>query len=64
MNRKQIYIMMSAHIIVQLAYNLITEFTYSWLNDILPGVVIASTILLIIEIILAIKCVKRENKEV
>jgi putative effector of murein hydrolase LrgA (UPF0299 family) len=63
MNRKKLYIMISTHIIVLLAYALITEFTYSWLNDILPGVVIASAILLIIEAVLAIKCVKRENEE-
>ena len=55
--------MLTTQIIVMVLYAVITEFTHSWLNEILPAFVIVNFILLIPECILAYKCVKRENEE-
>lgn len=63
MNRTKLYGIMIATAAVLISIMLITRYTYTWLNNIIPLVAVLGLIAMIVEAILAIKVVKAEYKE-
>ena len=63
MNRTKLYGIMIATAAVLISIMLITRYTYTWLNNIIPLVAVLGLIAMIVEAILAIKVVKTEYKE-
>lgn len=63
MNRTKLYSIMIVTAALLISIMLITRYTYTWLNNIIPLVAVLGLIALIVETILAIKIVKAEYKE-
>ena len=62
LNRKTMYILLISQIIVYTIYALVTEFTDTWLDAIVPGVVIVGFILVIFDAVMVVKCIKTERE--